>query len=489
MIPILFGLGIAATALFASGCGSNKSSRNSEDQNPSDGSLSSSSSTSSAPSPTGSLDLGPPSPPPSFVAVFGKDLRAASAYQKLLISGATNADIDVGCFSEKNLLGKGDSRIEPCETRTFAVNNSERFPEAIQALGYAPLPWVLDDGDPKTDTDKNIRVRVQSAIDALRSIPAIKDNPADSDKHRELMALGLFYFLDFPENPPKTVPQIESTLRRTQELRDVGLSQFQEFLMKNGGLGTSEYKNDRKGNPNYTALESLQYRQGSDFSKSALLYGVLEAAGLNPVFARSSMKYSHADKEYEYRGGLIWDFYIGVRVSGTNFVRTFLPHTSESQSKDPASLPRTHLDFLALFFTLKGQDLLDQGRYRESIFYSEEGLNLRPMSAYAYANLGDAYLHEGKTEEAEISLREAIRGNPQYVYAHETLGNLLIAQGRREEGLEHYLLALKSPHWIWLSSPKNQILTETQKTLQDNPNHATAKVIVKMFEDYTPKNK
>lgn len=405
-----------------------------------------------------------------------------------MASGVNNADIDTGCYSEGQLLGKGDARIESCETRAFAINHSERFPEAIHSLGYNPLPWALDDENPLTAEDAMLRARIQSAVDVLRSIPAIKDNPSPSDKHRELLALGLFYFMDFPENPPKNPTEVESLRRRTQELKDTGLGSFQEFLIKNGGLGTSEFKVDQKRSPNYTALESLRYKQGSDFSKSALLYGILESVGLKPEFARSGMKYSHQDKEYEYRGGLIWDFYVGVRVSGVSFVRTFLPHTSESQSKDPSALPRTHLDFMALFFTLKGQDLLEQGRYRESIYYSEEGLNLRPMYAFSYANLGEAYLHEGKIEEAEISFREAIRSNPQNAFPQEALGKLLIGKGERDEGLDHYLSALKSPHRNVPYSRNDPILIEARKVLRENPNHPTAKAIVAYFEDNDPKN-
>jgi tetratricopeptide (TPR) repeat protein len=63
---------------------------------------------------------------------------------------------------------------------------------------------------------------------------------------------------------------------------------------------------------------------------------------------------------------------------------------------------------------------------------------IRPDSAGAQLNLGDALREQGKLADAEGAYREAIRLKPDYVYAHNNLGIVLHDQGRLPEAEAAY---------------------------------------------------
>lgn len=79
MLPVLFGLGIAATALFISGCGNKEGSPNSEGKTPSDGG-------SSAPSSTSPSSINHDSPPASSPPLITQLLEAIYEQPQPIVS-------------------------------------------------------------------------------------------------------------------------------------------------------------------------------------------------------------------------------------------------------------------------------------------------------------------------------------------------------------------------------------------------------------------
>jgi Flp pilus assembly protein TadD len=71
-----------------------------------------------------------------------------------------------------------------------------------------------------------------------------------------------------------------------------------------------------------------------------------------------------------------------------------------------------------------------------------ETVRLRPESAAAHYNLGNALFRQGRRAEAIESLRRAVALQPDYALAHDGLGVALYADGKVAEALEHYQRAV-----------------------------------------------
>lgn len=72
-----------------------------------------------------------------------------------------------------------------------------------------------------------------------------------------------------------------------------------------------------------------------------------------------------------------------------------------------------------------------------------ETVRVRPDSAAARYNLGNALFREGKHAEAIESLRKALALQPDYALAHDGLGVALYSQGRIAEATDHYRRAVQ----------------------------------------------
>jgi Flp pilus assembly protein TadD len=72
-----------------------------------------------------------------------------------------------------------------------------------------------------------------------------------------------------------------------------------------------------------------------------------------------------------------------------------------------------------------------------------ETARVRPESAAAHYNLGNALFRQGRHAEAIASLRKALALDPDYALAHDGLGVALYSQGRLLEATNHYRQAVR----------------------------------------------
>jgi Flp pilus assembly protein TadD/mono/diheme cytochrome c family protein len=72
-----------------------------------------------------------------------------------------------------------------------------------------------------------------------------------------------------------------------------------------------------------------------------------------------------------------------------------------------------------------------------------ETVRVRPDSAAAHYNLGNALFRQGRPAEAVGALRKALAIDPDYALAHDGLGVALYSQGRLVEATGHYRRAVK----------------------------------------------
>lgn len=137
---------------------------------------------------------------------------AYKLYQGLLAQGASLADMDVGegvinytgstCPDGAStcLLGAHDGKVTSSEIFEYALNNYEKYQKLIEGTIGSPLPWVLDDLDPATTFDADVRAKVQATIDKLKfTLTTLQGLKEGSEEYEEKLALGIFYLAMVPD--------------------------------------------------------------------------------------------------------------------------------------------------------------------------------------------------------------------------------------------------------------------------------------------------
>ena len=85
----------------------------------------------------------------------------------------------------------------------------------------------------------------------------------------------------------------------------------------------------------------------------------------------------------------------------------------------------------------------EAGHLDGTIEHFAHTVRIRPGSAAAHYNLGNALFRNGRRAEAIAALRKALTIQPDYALAHDGLGVALYATGRVNEAIEHYQRAVQ----------------------------------------------
>jgi tetratricopeptide (TPR) repeat protein len=491
MIPVLILGGAAVAAFFLSGC-QDKGEKKAE--------------TPSTPSPSSSVSGGPISPPISSSASpsperkywtgFGNDLRASSTYLKLLKGGTKESEMDQGCvYPTLGILGRDDGRVESCEVYNYALDNYRKYPDAAEEVTGRPIPWSLDDRNPETSFDENVRAKVDGAIRYLHGLPIFSGLDVDPDPNRKKLATALFYFTDFPDDPELIKRDEEKLKERTKELKAIGLEEFQSYLFKEGGLGVSQFKRDPHGEPHRTALGALEKKEGSDLSKANILYGVFAQAGLLPKFYSVKMKYTPGYPEFEIHPGKIQVFKNIFVATGIGFrndkSRVFNLHTLESTSRDLEPKVLSLRDYFRLYLYGVGVDgYLRKSEWDKAVSTLELSLFLYPDSDKNQQGMAFALKENGQLRKAEKAYQEVLRINPNYRYANFGYGELLLKLGRPDEALNRFYDAVKNPQeWALGYDPDKLIESTAKKALKKDPADPVAKNILQALKEIEKQEK
>jgi tetratricopeptide (TPR) repeat protein len=86
---------------------------------------------------------------------------------------------------------------------------------------------------------------------------------------------------------------------------------------------------------------------------------------------------------------------------------------------------------------------LEAGRPDRTAEHFAHTARVRPESAAAHYNLGNALFRQGRHAEATANLRKALALDPDYALAHDGLGVALYTNGQVAEALEHYTRAVE----------------------------------------------
>jgi len=79
-----------------------------------------------------------------------------------------------------------------------------------------------------------------------------------------------------------------------------------------------------------------------------------------------------------------------------------------------------------------------EGKLDEAIALYHQVIEINPNFAWAYNNLGEAFVKQGKLDEAVVEYQKAIKINPNSAWFYINLGRLLILQGCFEEAIGYF---------------------------------------------------
>jgi tetratricopeptide (TPR) repeat protein len=112
-------------------------------------------------------------------------------------------------------------------------------------------------------------------------------------------------------------------------------------------------------------------------------------------------------------------------------------------------------------------ELLQAGRYEESIAEWKRALAMEPSDAQALSNLGAAYSALGRLEEALEQFRKALHADPDNYKAHANVGVALARMGRFEQAVAPLRKALElSPEEASTLSALGGVLAQTGQTVE-----------------------
>lgn len=410
---------------------------------------------------------------------------AWEAYQDLKEKGVRPEQLDQGCQMRKGILGKDDGKVEACEIYEFVLERYEAYPKIAQNIAGRPLPWVLDDGDAKTEFDAEICQKVDRAIRAIQDSPSLKDLDEKSPEYQEKLAFALFYFSGFPKKAPKRGPEKTRWFELTRKLRFLGLHDFQEYLFQNGGLGTHDFARGTGRLYSRGALGALQDEKGADGAKSNVLYAVLARAGLKPFLTKIPYRYAHTQKDFTVslgRGSKIYQSeYAGIGISLGETQQLFHPDEMIELSGLTQNTPVASLrHYLGNFLNDLGEDYFEYTQEKaKARSLNDRGMELDPENGDTY--VFEDLFHRGRDCEA-IFLR-GLEQDPQNWFLHINYAIYLEEEAKDyEKSLSHYGEAFKINPDFFTADYLMAVQEVAGKVLKRHPRRVSARRFLRKIE-------
>lgn len=401
MLPALV---FAGFALFAAGCAASQSP---EPQKPT------------------------PKPPPAKPELDPpEDPQAKGLLLKLRRDfGVKDAEVNQGCHrvdfanpGPSDLIVEAGGDLKACEVYDFILDRYEKYPELAASLTGKPIPWTLDDLNPATSFDEKIRTQVKAAIAKLEQILLKQGMKPGSEEFQEKMAVGLFYFAYFPESPGQIQKQRESLTKTVQELREIGLQDFETYLFQKAGLGVSEFQGDAPHEA--TALESLSLKKGWCTERSKILFAVFRMANLPAFFLygrgwEMAKQLKQAGIELTPQQRATGHHFIGVSLGKRN--RFFDLSLFNSKAQYPKFYGESLSHFLGADLNNRANSLIEAGKLGEAETQLLQAERLSPEYFGTYANLTDIYYKQESYEKALATAKRSVQLEPNFAEGYFNL--------------------------------------------------------------------
>ncbi|MEE8637492.1 MAG: hypothetical protein V3T21_00445, partial [Candidatus Margulisiibacteriota bacterium] len=222
---------------------------------------------------------------PTYTVTFEKESPTWNLYQGLKKDGVKDSDLDQGypktdyVNKKRTTIGKNDRKIQKEEVLDYALERHERYRLAIKGTMGDVIPWGLDDLDPKTDFDHDLREKISAAITYFEEKITQAGHKKDKDRFKELLAVSLYTFAMASK---KNKSMIRFPKNVMDELTKAGLKDIISYIGKEGGLGLIDFKSDCELEA--TALEALKNNCSECTEMSKILYALFNMAGLKAKF-------------------------------------------------------------------------------------------------------------------------------------------------------------------------------------------------------------
>ncbi len=303
------------------------------------------------------------------------------------------------------LKGVEDCYVGPADVLDLSYDNWKKHRKVIEESLGKQMSWPLTDENsayPFSPEMKALSEKVtgaaKQAIGKLDEILAGQGLDKGSVEYQRQTALCVYYFAKFP------TAQIWSGLdddkkkewlQKISGLATIGLEQFQEYLLTNGGLGL--WFNSKFIPTMYatTGLESLMWSGG--FGHSYLLYGLYDLAGLKPQFVETEPTLQKGETANTVALGFELDK-VGVKI-GDEF---FFPGGEELKKGRFYPMALRHLLYGDLYRSIKQKNIVSgkqvemfdvMGQLKRSLDYGDDltsaSCSLRPPLASALFSSGE----------------------------------------------------------------------------------------------------
>lgn len=340
---------------------------------------------------------------------------AYELYQKLVKSGARPEQLDVGsvipnisgtvCNNDEKIcpVGKGDGFISAEEIFDFAFKKGGAFRHSL----FGPdkyQSWELDDRDPKTRLDQEVRRRVDQTVKSITTTLAGQGIKRHTPSFDHAMATALTLLVILP-NPQRIAERGEEAFNAlTGELADLGLHQYREQLRREGGFGL---KNEKTGE--HSALTALALSEGDTMECSRILYGVLKQAGLAPFFVWVVPQKGENPKldEFLQKKPNTRHISVGLVIGGKT--RLMDPSLLLTHAVYDHHFPLTEIQFEAITQTRRGLIAMHRSNNLESAeTHLQRACRLFPSSGELQVNLAINLFVQKKREAAFSAVNRAL---------------------------------------------------------------------------------
>ncbi|MFA4971042.1 MAG: hypothetical protein WC683_00410 [bacterium] len=209
----------------------------------------------------------------------------AELYARMAADGVRDDEIDGAVGAPP------DGRVDCEEVMEAALSFGERYGDFFLKLTGRPVPWLLDDSDPTTSFDKEVRRNIDRAIAvAKKDLKAMGLAPGDAYYETYLgTALYCFAFMQEKDELRFTMRENRpAAARYLSVVEAIGLAGLAGHMAREGGLGLGREAADTKREA--TALGALKLRAGICTERSKILYAIFDRAGLDAGFAHMTLK-------------------------------------------------------------------------------------------------------------------------------------------------------------------------------------------------------
>ena len=425
---------------------------------------------------------------------FKEGSQTSKLYETLKKDGVKDSELDQGYYVKdcktqaRKKVHAQDQVVQKEEVLNYALENSQRYQLAIEEIMDYEVPWTLDDLDPETDFDQELRGKAGKAVVLIKQELKKVGLKEDEEKYQELLAASLFaYSL---ASDAYTIDKMQVKI----ELENAKLDKVIDYISAGNSLGLVKQEEIEfivaENGDKYTkrsskdcelelsALEALQAECGACLEQSLILYGVFKLAGLEPVFVHAQHKtgFYHSSVALELpKKTRIYDPSQMDADAEVHYKNNFnWWHTEDAR------------ETLAGFYNNLAAQHMEIEENEKSMDARSKSAEINTHIPETHNNLAISHFKKNDHEKAVSEFEKALKLCPTYYEAQYNLGNILRKYGIKlfnngdiKQGWEKFKEAEKQLEAIpSLADPK--VLESSRDLLED------LKSNIKMIEENYP---